>query len=107
LAIKYAIVRRWVARLSAFLLVLVAGIGCFIFVVHLEIRQFDNRTAEPQILGKTPEQVISVYGTPYSDTADERDYTGNRVILLEGPWWERCRIEFTGGVAISVRHYSQ
>jgi hypothetical protein len=88
-------------------LVLVAGIGCFVSVVRLEIRQFDEFTSESKILGKTPEQIVATCGTPWFNYAKHPDPYHAQAMGYKGPCGARCYIGFTNGVATKVLHYGK
>jgi hypothetical protein len=99
--------RRLLIGLSLFLLILAAGVGCYIFMVRLEIRHFDQFTGESKILGKNPEQVIAMCGTPWFNYAEHPDPNHSQAIVYKGPYGDRCYIGFTNGVATKVLHYGK
>jgi len=65
--------------------------------------QFNQRTSDEKLLGKTPDQVIQLLGKPesrwtYSD--------GSYDFVYEGEYRAVCKVYFSGGLVVKVVHLS-
>jgi hypothetical protein len=83
------------------------GIGYFkvIVIPRREVARFRQAMAPSQILGRTPEQVISIFGKPDSDTRFTPDSTfpkNQSYMTYEGPCWDYCVIQFVNDKAATV-----
>ena len=101
--------------LLMFALLPVAGIAlCVVsFFLILEVRRlaFDAKTGESKILGKTPQQIISSFGTPERDNQIDINHFDMKeqgvIVYYDDSSGEICRIQITNGIATRVEHFSK
>ena len=81
-------------------------ISAWLVIYYVQARQkivaFDQFMAPSKIIGKTPIQIVTMYGKPDYDTLDFPDPylpKNSRVIVYQGPYDAVCRIEFISGKA--------
>jgi hypothetical protein len=77
---------------------------------YFQTSRFDSRSDETKIVGRTPQQVLVQIGPPDFDSINDPAGSGtdeDRVMVYYGPWGDRCRIGFKGGVATRVTHWGK
>lgn len=70
-----------------------------VFAERRQVQQFEQKTSEAKMLGKTADQVIAVMGRP---DGEETFSDGGRDLIYRGPYDVACRFEIRGGVVTNV-----
>jgi hypothetical protein len=85
-------------------LVLAVSVGYFELMVipRRKIAAFQQTMGPSKILGKTPTQIISVYGNPEFDSPDDVPPKDSHTMMYDGPCWEECFIKIANGKAVAV-----
>ena len=105
--------RSSVGLRTAIVVALIAGAPAAYFGVRIcqqlaserrQIEQFEQKTSEAKLLGKTDNQIIAALGQP----ADQEDFSdGGRDLIYCRPYDVVCRFEIRGGVATNVVRWSK
>jgi hypothetical protein len=99
---------RWIARLFIAAVILAAGVVAVgVFAEQQAISQFNEKTSDAKLRGKTADQIIAILGKP----DDDADYgKGSRWLVYRGPWGSMCGIMVgpgEPGVANDVTHWGK
>jgi len=107
----------WARRIVLAFLIIIAVVVSVVVVLSVvglyqerqSLRKFEAATSEAKLLGKTPDQIIALLGTPYYDSInDPKTWPGKpRTICYLAAPGEVCCIEFDQGVAANVDHRSR
>jgi hypothetical protein len=109
IAVAIAVVAGCVLLIVA---VVAIRLALFVHEFRSRVRAFDQKTAAIVVVGKTPQQIIALFGTPYFDTNNDPPGTWHpqyeqRLIVYEDGTGETARIVVNGGVATEVTHYGK
>ena len=106
---------RWIVRLFIVGAIIGAGwVGIAVYRIGTNLRaaghaieQFNEKTSDAKLRGKTTAQIVALLGKPDSDTGYG---DGSRWLVYRGPWGAMCGITIAPGehgVASDVEHWGK
>ena len=83
----------------------VVGVGTCAYRMHRDRAAWEAQYSDAAVLGKSPEEVVARFGTPYFRETDERGAVA--FIGYAGPYWNYSGIEFRDGRAVRVTFWDK
>ena len=81
------------------------GAGACAYRIHRDRAAWEAQYSDAAVLGKTPEEVVARFGTPYFRETDDR----GAVVFIgyAGPSWNYSGVEFRDGRAVRVTFWDK